>query len=483
MHKINSQEYAQLVKQAQLGDKNSLDRLAEGARIYLYEYVFRVTLSADLSQDIVQECILEMYKVFHKLKNAEKFRAWLDGIAFNKIRSYYGKQWRHKTVSLSEAGSDIGTEDSQSALAEMINREMKEIVIESMRELPPRYRAILTMRCYRGMPYSEISQAIGCSEFGAQALFYRAKKALAKKLACHGLGKESLLMALVLFGKLTASSEAAAASVSVSAVSLKVSTAACVAAIVTGKTAIVSLITAAAITTGTVTLTEYNNKKHNETQDYNNVIFNSSHQNNAGSDMGQYWYFFPEGSGTSVMMRKLKFDSSGRQTFCQYLQNQHANYYYDKDTVTINNSRMYNPDLSVARLPTDNENLRSFLSRAEGRQTDMEFISGKRKGLLVISGHLSDERIRTIERHSNILEEEYFQFDWPQSVKVVDNRDAMHKRGWTYFTIEGTIDGKLVSGQGQIPFVYETRNKFSPWLKIHLSDGSQIIDTTQALSC
>ena len=99
---INHKEHAELVKRAQLGDRESLNRLAEAARVHLREYVLRLTLQEDLTQDIVQESILEMFKVFDKLKNAERFWAWLDGIAFNKIRSHYGRQWRHKTISLSE---------------------------------------------------------------------------------------------------------------------------------------------------------------------------------------------------------------------------------------------------------------------------------------------------------------------------------------------------------------------------------------------
>jgi RNA polymerase sigma-70 factor (ECF subfamily) len=478
MQMINSHELIEVVEKARLGDKASMDRLAEEAGIYLYENVFRITLQADLSRDIVQECILEMYKIFYKLKKADRFFAWLDGIAFNKIRAHYGRQWRHKTISLSEIEKCIGTEESQGALAEMINNELKQIVLESMCEISPRQRAVLTMRCYKGMRYSEIAEAMGCTQFGAQALFYRAKKALAKRLARHGLGKESLVIALVLFGKLTATSEAAAAGVSITATTLKVGIAASLAATITGKTAIVSLVTAGAITAGTMTVTNLAQKTGSTQQGYNTeIVFNPSVQGNAIGDSEQAWYFFPQGAGMPVMMRKLKFDEKDQQSYCQYLQNQHANYYYDKDTVSINNFRMYNPDLSVARLPIDDEDLSSFISNVEGKRSNMDYVSARSKGLLVISGHLTNDKIRMISRYANVLEEEYFQFDWPQSVKVLDNRDEMHKRGWTYFRVDGTINGKTVSGAGQIPFVYEKISSASPWLKLKLSDGSTIVDS------
>jgi len=53
-----------------------------------------------------------MFKVFDKLKKADRFWNWLDGIAFNKVRSHYGRRWRHKTVSLSDAGCEIAETNS-----------------------------------------------------------------------------------------------------------------------------------------------------------------------------------------------------------------------------------------------------------------------------------------------------------------------------------------------------------------------------------
>jgi RNA polymerase sigma-70 factor (ECF subfamily) len=476
---INYKEHAELVEKAQLGDKECQNRLAEVARVHLREYVLRLTLREDLTQDIVQESILEMFKVFDKLKSTEKFWSWLDGIAFNKIRSHYGRQWRHKTISLSDIDREIAIGDSQSALADMVNRELKQIVLISMGELSPRYRAVLTMRCYKDMPYSEIARLMGCTEFGAQSLFYRAKKALAKKLSRHGLGKGYLLAALVLFGKLTASTEAAAANVSVTAATLKVGAAASLAAMVTSKTAIVSLVTTAAIAAGTVAMTHVTDKIEIGPERINaQTSLNSPGRTETGKDMEQCWYFFPEGPGRPVMMRLLKFNASGKNSYCRNLQNQHANYYYDNNTIYVNNFRMYSPDLSVTRLPTDGENLSRFISQVEGRQADMERVSSRGKGLLIISKR-SDEhgdRIWRTDRHFNVLDEEYFQFDWPQNARIVDNRDDMHKRGWTYFRITGRVNREQISGTGRIPFVYAASGQSGPWLKLQLGDGTKIVD-------
>jgi len=477
---INYEEHAELVRKAQLGDKECLSRLAEVARVHLGEYVLRLTLQEDLTQDIVQESILEMFRVFNKLKRADRFWGWLHGIAFNKIRSHYGRQWRHKTTSLSDVDCEIQARDGQNALAGMINRELKQIVIRSMQELAPRHRAVLTMRCYEQMPYSKIAESMGCTEFGAQSLFYRAKKSLARKLSRHGLGKQYLLAALVLFGKMTAATEATAANVSVTAATIKVGAAASLAAMVTSKTAVVSLATAGVIAGGTVaTKLAADNVGKGLQGSGAQTFFNSASGTEASSGAEQCWYFFPDGAGRPVMTRLLRSDVSGKRSYCQLLQNQHANYYYDKDTIFISNFRMYNPDLSVRRLPTDGEDLTRFISQVEGKQAEMEYVSGIRKGLLVISKRSGahGNKIWRIDRHFNALEEEYFQSDWPSSARVIDNRDAMHGRGWTYFRISGRLNAEQISGTGRIPFVYAAGKRFSPWLELQLGDGSRIADS------
>ncbi|MFC1636218.1 RNA polymerase sigma factor [Planctomycetota bacterium] len=382
--------------------------------------------------------------------------------------------------SLSKTGFDMAAEDSQMVVADMVNRELKDIILQSMLELEPRQRAILALRCYKDMPYSEIAQLMGCTKFGAQSLFYRAKKALAKKLSNHGLGKGYLLAALVLFGKMTATTEAAAAKISVTAATVKVGTAASLAAMATSKTAVISLATSAVIAGGAVAMTRGTDKIDagpRESEMLTPMI--APLPNGVSKGAEQCWYFFPEGAGGSVMMRLLKSTASGKNSYCQYLQNQHANYTYDGGTIYISNSRMFNPDLSVRRLPTDDEDLSGFISRIEGGQTPMETVPNRRKGLLVISERHSDsgDRVWRIDRHTNVLEEEYFQSNWPESAKKIDHRDKMHKRGWTYFKITGHMNGEHISGTGQMPFFYETSKMHTPWLRLQLSNGLRIVDT------
>jgi RNA polymerase sigma-70 factor (ECF subfamily) len=464
-------DYVGLVQQAQLGDKECLNHLAEAVRERLYAYVYRYTLADDMTHDIVQESILKMLEALGELREAGQFWPWLYKIALNNIRLHHRKERQHRTNPDPDMNNSQKHKDSQEVIAGVVYQEFRETVFAAMQELKPEHRSVINMRCYDQMQYSEIAKVIGCSEFAAQKLFFRAKNSLKKKLSRHGLGKGSLLMALVLFGKLTAPSEAAAAGISVTSATVKVGAAASVAVIAASKTAIVSLTAAGALTIGAIVATsgpESGVVASGETPAENSYVIPQAVQTDNGSR--EYWYYYPSKANNTVMMQVKESDAKGQNSYCQYLQNAEGNYYFDrkKNTLYIENYRQWQKDFSVWRLPTDSFLISQFLTQVDGRKKLTENIYRSQSGLLLVvkqPGKDNSGRLQ-VTRHYNVLGEDYFKYDWPPNVKAVDNRDVMHKRGWTYFTVSGQINGKQVRGEGRVPFVYAASRRHWPWVKL-----------------
>lgn len=131
--------------------------------------------------------------------------------------------------------------------------------------------------------------------------------------------------------------------------------------------------------------------------------------------------------------------------------------------------------MSVLKLPTDNQETRGFLAQVEGIRNDIQPVSAKKgRGLLaVVERKKNDAAIDapwTISS-SNVLEADYFNDDWPTNARIVDNRDAMHQRGWTYFRVRGQVAGRDVAGAGRLPFVYAAGRQHSPWLRLTVGDA------------
>jgi hypothetical protein len=353
---------------------------------------------------------------------------------------------------------------------------LKQLVSAAMAGLNIQQREVLAMRCYNEMSYSEIAESMGCSEVGAQMRFFRAKRALQKQLSRRGLGKGSLLMALILFGKMTAPSKAAAAQITVTAAATKVGVTASVAAIAASKVTIVSLTAAGALAAGTMVATSGTDKSLVTPEER---LPRSSYATvqtvQAGKSNAECWYYYPPNGSGTVMMR-LKSNTEGGQSYCQWLQNDQANYYKHTNTMYIRNFRAWADDLSVRRLPTDSPELTDFLSQVEGKTEPLEYVRYNGGGLLVIAKEDKDAGFsQTIYRH-DVSGEEHFRYNWLGQAKAIDNRDLMHSRGWTYFTINGEIDGEKVSGAGSVPFVYAAYLHYPPWLRLRVGP-MQIIDS------
>ena len=460
----------ELIRRAQCGDRQCLEQLAGQAKERLYTYVYRLTQQEELAQEIVQESLFEMCKVLGKLKKADRFWPWLHGIATNKLRRHYRTERTQRNLAEASTKRKGSPTDRQDGLERLVGDELKQIVWSAMQKLRTRYKAVLIMRCYDGMAYSDIAESMGCSEFSTRMLFLRAKRSLQRELARNGFSKGTLLAALVLFGKMTAPSKAAAAQVSISAAAMKVGVIAGAAGLATTKTAIISLTAAGAITTGVVTTNTWN-----DAQNPNSGISATQQVNQNTNE--EYRYYFPQGPSGPLMLRGSA-KTLGGETSWQVLQNDRDNFYYSDNCVNYNNHRMWANDLSVLTVPTDDAGMVDFISQIEGRPNDVDRVTAKGRGLMVITARnkVNDGTKPWAIRHYNILDEDYFQGDFPASAKIVDNRDAMHERGWTYFRVTGRINGQSVWGTGRIPFVYSKMSRYTPWLNLRV--GSLTIADT-----
>ncbi|MEN6427922.1 MAG: RNA polymerase sigma factor [Phycisphaerales bacterium] len=460
----------ELVERAQQGDRQSLNSLAQIARERLRTYVYRVTQKDDLTQEIVQESLLEMCKILGNLQKTDRFWPWLYGIATNKLHRHYRTEKAMKHAAASEERRRGTVREREEGFEGLVGDELKNIVSNAMQKLRTRHKAVLVMRCYDGMAYSEIAESMGCSEFSTRMLFVRAKKALQKELLSNGFSKGSLLAALIVFGKMTAPSKAAAAQLTIPAAALKAGLAASVASVATSTTGIVSVAAVGALTVGTVVTTSGPRQPVNPAANPLTAGVQVVSPYTTTTDAHeQYWYYFPEGPEGPMMLR-----AQSRNAASRVLQGPEANYSFHADTVYINNYRMLLDDLSVLKLPTDSPEMRGFMAQVEGIRNDIQPVSaGKGRGLLAIVERKTDEgRVDapwTISS-SNVLDADYFQSDWPTGARIVDNRDAMHQRGWTHFRIRGKVAGLNVAGAGRVPFVYAASKQHSPWLRLTVGD-------------
>lgn len=467
----------ELVKLALSGHKDSLNQLAESIHAPLRSYVLRVTYKEEITDDIVQETLLEMFNIFQQLKHADQFWPWLCKIALNKIRRQSQVQSRHLELLKANAERVTVKPPGMDGLAEVINKEFQEAIVQSLAYLSDRQRAVLSMRCYDNMSYSQIAETMDLTELGCRLLFVRARKKLQQKLSSFGYGRKTLLVALVLMGKLTAPSEAAAAQICLSPSLLSAGGVAAGIAFVTSKTGLLTMAAGGALAAGTVTLAQQPIPPDTQQTVPANYSISIDEQPPVDSHFNEAYYFFPQGKRGIVLTR---FTAHQEQTITQVLQNDTGNYTYDtlRQTAAIHNGHYRNPDLSVMTLPTDSTEFELFLAEMEHRPPHPRNIHTDSPNLFVMTP--SDQQPLSYgARNYDALMEERFQYNWPAGTEFVDNRDTLHQQKWCRVNIEGRFHDKVIKGEGQLPFVYRTSLRRPAWIKLEIVNEMTLIDTPQ----
>ncbi len=498
--------YSDLVKQAQLGCQRSMDSLAQLVQGRLYAYIYRLTLNHSLTDDLQQETLLEMVSSLNKLKNPESFWPWLYRTALSKAQHHFRdrqneskhqQKYIFKEKYLTQQA--IGTHGNE--LENLIDKERTQVILDVIKELKLKHRNLLILRCFDELSYSEISEIVGCSKFNAQIMFYRAKHSLKQKLLKLGFGNAALPMVIGLFGKMTAPSNSVSSTVP--AAVTKVSTAAAVvgAASVHLWLTIATIFFAAVLALGGImSLRPMDNSvsyiwlpKRSEVKSFHYVEqawdktkitnLNLAHGRSLSKGAYEQWYYFPEGIDGPLFMMMQRWDPSQKTKLCGWLQNGSGNYYYHsgEKKIYLYNGHLPLRDLNTRRLPADTQEFTDFLDQIEGKITGVKYIRDSLTGLLVgamDNRFYNAQNFKSNISYNNLNEKtfESFRHRWPADTPIIDQRDTMHKRGWTFFRVTGQIGQDNVEGWGRIPFVYNAGIEHPPWLKLNIGNRLIIID-------
>ncbi len=221
---LKDKELVELVCRGQGGDREAVAMLSELAAERLLPYIHRLTLNYDVAQDILQETLLHLVKSLGDLKQQESFWSWIFRMARGKVQHYYRDRSREKDIMMRtfREGWNRCQDSNLTGYDYVLRKELSEIIVHVVGKLNINQRTVLALRCYEDMPYSQIAEVMKCKEMAARVLFYRAKRLMRKGLIRRGFSKEHLMLALGLFGAITAKSEAVSATSCVTASMLNV---------------------------------------------------------------------------------------------------------------------------------------------------------------------------------------------------------------------------------------------------------------------
>ncbi len=136
------------------------------------------------AEDIAQEALLRAYRQFERLRDRNRFRAWLVRIAFrlalDRLRSGKRRELRDTLWSQPEHQPRAASAEDLAA-----SNEFQAHLESALAELPEKLRLVLLLAAMEGHTIDEIASILSISTGTVKSRIFYARRQLAEKLRCH----------------------------------------------------------------------------------------------------------------------------------------------------------------------------------------------------------------------------------------------------------------------------------------------------------
>lgn len=177
-----SVEEARLVRAARAGDTESFNRLIARWEKRLYNYLWRMTRSADEALDLMQETFLAAFRQLGRLQEPERFAGWLFRIAHNQAQSQF------RRAALAQRHADPVSEATTAAVSlgdgpTLDEMELRVEVERALASLEPEQREVVVLKVVEGFKFGEISEILDCPLSTVKSRVYAGFEELRRRLS------------------------------------------------------------------------------------------------------------------------------------------------------------------------------------------------------------------------------------------------------------------------------------------------------------
>lgn len=174
-------EYAcEDVALAQAGDQPAFERLYRERVGPVSRYLTAIIRNPHRAEDVTAQVFLLAWRDLPKLRNTDRFDAWLFRIAHNQAMTELSRS--RATVALEDAPEVADEGRFGAPERELEHWADVDRVREAMATLPEMQRQVLVLRYFREMAPGEVASQLGKNEQSVWALTYRALQNLKRAL-------------------------------------------------------------------------------------------------------------------------------------------------------------------------------------------------------------------------------------------------------------------------------------------------------------
>lgn len=160
-----------VIARAKDGDKSAFKTIYEVFEKPVYSLAFRFCQNHATASDILQECMLQVFRSIHQFREEAPFWSWLRKIAVNQALMQIRRDKRDDQL---EVLVDDQIDLSSIAARSAIERDLA----TAFAMLAPVRRAVLWLFAVEGYSHYEIAEATGYSESFSKSQVMRARRQL-----------------------------------------------------------------------------------------------------------------------------------------------------------------------------------------------------------------------------------------------------------------------------------------------------------------
>jgi RNA polymerase sigma-70 factor (ECF subfamily) len=162
------------------GDREAFEMIIRTQSRALFAIAYGVLQNREEAEDVVQDTRLKAWKTRWRVRDPEKFPAWLSTIARHRARDVARRRRSVPFPMEAEEPIDPGCEEAATLLRE---KEVGDQVRNALATLPELHRAALTLRYFEAMDYASIERTLGLSNGALRGILGRAMKQCASACA------------------------------------------------------------------------------------------------------------------------------------------------------------------------------------------------------------------------------------------------------------------------------------------------------------
>ena len=173
------------------GEERAFEELVERYQARLLNFVYRTIGDREKAEDLVQEVFIRVYRHLHRFDTSKKFSTWIYTIASNLAKNELRNRSRNPLVLFQaikkqwqEDERPLQFEDSTSRPDDLYRkRHLRELVEQTVEQLPEHHRQVFVLRELEGKSYEEIAEITSCNLGTVKSRLNRARNSFAEIIA------------------------------------------------------------------------------------------------------------------------------------------------------------------------------------------------------------------------------------------------------------------------------------------------------------